>query len=302
MKTNVPYLFAVLVALTLQSAAPAGVLVAIEDFDGGDVHLISSSVPSLDGGPGDYFGVGNRNAWPQGFPSPGVPFSIGDDSVFGYSSDILFAGDTEGIYGENSDLDNNYFAISDSDEFGGDQTASWTFDISGFTDLTISIDMGGVSNDSFGGYALDTDILFTAQIDGGLVQTVFDLDAFGAAVLPFLTRLMDDGAQSGGGRLLVANGDNTVTKIFADTGLAAGNTFLDKTPPMGQGVGELDTFSTALNGSGSQLVLTLTANMPFEAMVFDNIQIEGIVPEPSSVSLLCIASILLLLARRKNRK
>ena len=37
MKTNVPYLFAVLVALTLQSAAPAGDLVALEDFDGGDL-------------------------------------------------------------------------------------------------------------------------------------------------------------------------------------------------------------------------------------------------------------------------
>jgi hypothetical protein len=233
-----------------------------------------------------------------------VPFSIGDDSVFGYSNGTPFPGDTEGVYGENSNLDNNYFAISDSDEFGADQMASWTFDISGFIDLSMSIDMGGISNSSFGGYSLaDTDVVFTAQIDGGAIQTVFDLDVFDVSGgLPFLTRPMDDGAQSGGGNLLEAFGDNSVTKILADTGAAAADTFLDKTPPSGTGAGELDTFMTALNGAGSTLVLTLQANMPFEAMVFDNLRIDGVVPEPAAGTLAAVAGVLFLLGCRRRRR
>ena len=217
------------VTLAFNLAAYAQVVVAREDFDGGDLNLISSVVPALDGGPGDYFGVGNRNMWPQGFPVPGVPFSIADDSVFGYANGTPFPGDTEGIYGMNSDLDNHYFAISDSDEFGAMQTAQWTFNITGFTALSLLIDMGGISNDSFGGYGAGTDVVFTAQIDGGAIQTVFDLDAIDPT--GFLTRLMDDGAQSGGGRLLQVSGANLIEKFLADGGALATNTFLDKTPP-----------------------------------------------------------------------
>jgi len=266
-----------------------------EDFDGGDLNLSSSVVPALDGGGGDYFGVGSRNAWPQGFPSPGVPFSIGDDSVFGYSNGAPFAGDTEGIYGENSDLDNHYFAISDSDEFGANQTASWTFNISGFTDLSMALGMGGISNDSFGGYDLGDGMTLTAQIDGGAVQVVFDVRAI--AFTGYLTRLMDDGAQSGGGALLQALGDNAVSKVLADTGSVAADTFLNKTPASGTGAGELDMFLTDLNGTGSTLVLTLTANMAFEAMVFDNIIING-VPAPGTAVLLAFGGIV---ATRRRR-
>ncbi|MCH8808076.1 MAG: hypothetical protein IH986_18570, partial [Planctomycetes bacterium] len=249
------FLFAVMAAgLAFDLAAYGQVVVAREDFDGGDLNLISSVVPALDGGPGDYFGVGNRNMWPQGFPSPGVPFSIADDSVFGYANGTPFPGDTEGIYGMNSDLDNHYFAISDSDEFGPLQTAQWTFNISGFTALSVLIDMGGISNDSFGGYGPATDVVFTVQIDGGPIETVFDLDAIDPT--GFMTRLMDDGAQSGGGRLLQVSGTNLVEKFLAENGALATNTLLDKTPGAGPGAGALDVFSTALNGSGSTLVLT----------------------------------------------
>lgn len=268
--------------LSFATAAQA-VVVASEDFDGGAINLSGSVVPALDGGAGDWFGVGNRNAWPQGFPSPGVPFGLGDDSVFGYSNGTPFAGDTEGVFGENSDLDNDYFAISDSDEFLAQQTASWTFDISGAENLIIKIDMGGISNASFSGYSLDTDVLFTASIDGGGAQTVFDLDPVDNTV-GFVTRPMDDGNLSGGGRLLVVSGDNGVSKLKAEDGSTAGDTFLDKTPPSGAGAGQMDTVLTTLNGSGSQLVLTLTANVPFEALAFDNIVIEGDVATPAERS------------------
>lgn len=267
------------VLLLATSVVAQADLVGKEDFDGGAVNLVTSTVPALDGGPGDWFGPGSRNAWPQGFPSPGVPFSIGDDSVFGYSSDAPFAGDTEGIFGENSDLDNVYFGLSDSDEFGVDQTASWTFDVTGAFDLSVSVDFGGISNNSFDGYALDSDFVLTASIDGGTPQVVFDLDAIDNP--GFITRPMDDGAASGGGRVLVVSGDATVEKLLAEDGSVAGDTYLDKTPPSGPGAGQLDTFRTSITGSGSSLVLTLTANMPFEAMVFDNIVIEGTLAVPT---------------------
>ena len=272
-------LIASLIVVLFLSTSARGSVVASEDFDGGDVALTSSVVPALDGGPGDWFGVGSRNAWPQGFPFPGVPFSIADDSVVAYSNGgSPFAFDTEGVLGENSDFDNNYFALSDSDEFGANQTATWTFNINGVSDLSISIDFGGISNDSFDGYSLSTDVVFTAQIGANPVQIVFDLDAVDNP--GFVTRPMDVGTPSGGGRLLVVSGDNPVTKLLAEDGSVAADTFLDKTPPSGAGAGQLDTFVTALNGTGSTLVLTLTADFPFEAMVFDNIVIDG-VPGPA---------------------
>ena len=279
------------------SVAHGQVVIGQDDLDGNTVGLINSVIPALDGGPGDYFGVGSRNNWPQGFPDPGVPFSIADDSVFGYGNGVPFPGDNEGIYGQNSNLDNNYFAISDSDEFGGDQTASWTFDISGATDLSLMIDIGGISNESFGGYDLDeTFIQFGVQIDGGATQIAFDITAE-AFTGQFFTRAMDDGAQSGGGALLTVGGDNDVLKILAEDGALADNTYVDKSVAAGEGAGELDSFMTAIDGTGAELVLTMTANMPFEAAVFDNIKVVGI-PAPGAAALLGLGG--LAMARRRR--
>lgn len=53
-------------------------LLASEDFDGGAVNLISGCNPAtgnLDGGSGDWFGVGNLGSWPQ---SNKVPFVLAD--------------------------------------------------------------------------------------------------------------------------------------------------------------------------------------------------------------------------------
>jgi hypothetical protein len=41
------------------------------------------------------------------------------------------------------------------------------------------------------------------------------------------------------------------------------------------GGGEIGHFSNPLTGTDNQLTLTVTANLPFEAMAFDNIVIEG---------------------------
>jgi hypothetical protein len=258
------------------------IVVAKQDFDGGDINLISSSVTNLDGAAGDFFGVGNRNAWPQGFPSPGMPFSLADDSVVGVSNGgAPLASDTEGIFGQNSDFDNDFFALSDTREWTADQlVATWTFDITGYSNLSVAIDMGGITNASAGGYTTDTDITFTASIDAGPEQMVFNVDPVDNTS-GYLTRLMDVGTQSGGGRLLTVGGDQVVTKLLAETGLPATDTFFDKTPASGAGAGLMDTFRSAIDGAGTTLVITMRASVPFEAAAFDNIVIESEVVTPT---------------------
>lgn len=275
--------------LWLCASIASAAIIAKEDFDGGAINLISSSVPTLDGGPGDSHAVGATQAWPT---AGGTPFSITDNSVADVGDTMAFAGDTEGIFGQNSDVANRFLGISDSDEFG-DVVSTWTFDISGATDLGISIDMGSMEGSQFA-YSLATKLTFTASIDGGTPQIVFDVVADPNAA-NYAYRALDDGVViSNEPNPLVASGANPVTKILADTGLAAANTVLDKTPATGAAAGKLDSFVTSLDGTGSELVLTLTSNIPFEAVAIDNITVTG-VPEPSSVVLaLAIGSVALL--------
>jgi len=246
-------------------------IVALDDLDGNAVNLISSSVPALDGGGGDFFGAGSIAAWPQ---TGGVPFGLVDDTVTGISG-APFADDNEAVYGQAADFTNVFFALSDSDEFGVDQTASWTFNVDGFEDLELSVDIGGVSSDSFDGYSLDTEFVMTVSIDGAPAQNAIVLTAVDNT-FGFLTRPMDDGDPSGGGRLLEASGDNGVTKFLVDSGSMAVDTFVDKAPASGIGAGELDSFVAPIVGQGVELTVTLTANLPFEAMAFDNIVIRGV--------------------------
>jgi len=273
-----------LLLLAISPIAASAAVIAQEDFDGGAVGLLSSSVPALDGGAGDYYGVGSRNAWPQGFPAPGVPFSLADDTVIGYSNGgSPFPTDNEGIFGQNSNLDNRWFAISDTREWTPVQlTATWEFDVDGYIDLSVQLDMGGITNASSGGYTPDTDIQITASIDGGTPQLLFDVspvDNLGQ----FITRPMDNGIPSGGGRFLQVTGAG-VEKLRAEDGALAADTFFDKTPPSGPGAGLMDTFRAPVTGSGSSLVITIVSNVPFEAAAFDNIKINGDTAVPAGTS------------------
>ena len=267
----------------------AQTIIASENFDGGATNLVSSDVPTIDGGGGDTFAVGATTAWPT---TGGTPFSIADNSVGDVGDTTAFAGDTEGIFGQNSNFDNMFLGVSDNDEdeFVG-AAATWVFDISsaGTEPLTFSIDMGSMEGGGFG-YSDDTSFLFTASIDGSAEQTLFAVtpDATGAG---FAYRALDDGNIISATNTLGVTGDNAVTKLLADTGLAAADTFLDKSLASD---GTLDSFQTAINGTGSELTLTFTANLPFEGAAFDNLVITSdaaAIPEPSSLGLLGLAAI-----------
>jgi hypothetical protein len=273
-------LFSVAFLERLNTPATAAVF-AKQDFDGGAMNLVSGFDPvtgNLDGGAGDFVGVGNLAAWPQGYP-PGAPFGFVDDSIVSLSNpaNAPFATDSEAVYGQAATLENDFFGISDTREFTPAPSASWTFNVAGASNLMLSIDMGAQANDQVGGFPTDSLIEFKYQFDGGPAATAFSIAPDPNVSGTYIFRPMDSTFTpfTGANGPLVASGPNPVTKIAVDTGAAADNQVLDKSPPEGTGAGRLDTFRTSLTGTGNQLTLTMTANLAFEAMVFDNIVIEG---------------------------
>ena len=272
--------------------------IGFEDFDGGAINLISGFDPgtqNINGGGGDFYGVGSLSGWPQGFP-PGVPFSLGDDSIIGISGGTRDAADSfptdlEGIYGQAADPNNNFFALSDlrDETAAGAIEANWLFDISGSTnDLRISIDMGQQSDGaSFGGITA-ANLVFEYSLDGGAFQTLFQLSPFDASGTGYTYRAMDDGDVPTVASVLSVSGMG-VQKLEADTGLLSTNLFLNKTPASGAGAGLLDTFFADITtGGASQLDLRLTiSDFPFEALAFDNIRLSSVaaIPEPGTLGI-----------------
>jgi hypothetical protein len=279
-------IIAILLLVAAVANTQAQTTIAEIDFDGVETNLISGFDPltgNLDGGPGDYFGVANISAWPQGFP-PGLPFSIADDTVVSVSNPAnpAFPTDLEGIYGGSADFNNDFFAISDTREWTGTTgatplTASWTFDISsaGSDSMQLSIDLGQQSNGaSFGGITAAS-FLIEYSIDGAAFKTAISVTPADAAAAGFQYRAMDIGTVPVAASAMQATGStkNPVTKFSAETGLAVTNTFLDKTPSTGKNAGKLDTFVVDLNGSGNTIEIRITCFVDNEAMVFDNIKV-----------------------------
>ncbi len=267
--------------LCLPTQSSGQVTIAGEDFDGGAVNLISGYDPAtenLDGGGGDWFGVSNIQDWPQvddmGMPL-GVPFALIDESA------TVFPADVVAVWSDvTSDRTNNFFGISDTREWndpamgGGPLVASWVFDISAGSNLQLSVDMGQQANgDSFGGFDAGY-VEFEYSIDGGPFVQAIRCEAFDSTGSGFTYRLNDIGVLTNAVDVCQATGPNTVIKISAEDGSVSDNTILDKCPPVdAAGAGMIDSFVTALVGTGSTLELRMTTEMPFDALAFDNIKI-----------------------------
>ena len=272
----------VIVCLSVMGAQVLAAVIAKQDFDGGAMNLVSGFDPAtdnLDGGGGDWFGVGSRGAWPQ---IDGMPFSIADDSIANVSGAGVREIDSEAVFGQALSLTDSFFGISDTPGIGlpggPPYTASWTFNVAGASNLSLSIDMGGTRPTTRSAVLLPSTLIeFEYQFDSGTSATAFSIAPDPSLSTTYTYRPMDStfGPITGANGPLVASGANSVTKIAVDTGVAADNRALDKSPPEGTGAGKLDTFRTPLTGMGNQLTLTVTANLPFEAMAFDNIVIEG---------------------------
>ncbi len=175
--------------------------------------------------------------------SPTIPFSVLDDSL------TIFPPDSLGIIREdNLDV---FFGVTDTEngDNSGPVSATWAFDISGATNLGLLIDMGAMGDFESSDY-----FTWSYSIDGG------------PTMMAFASTVDESGAY-------------TYT-------LAGGSSFTLNDPMEMQGqvlTNELTRFATSLDGSGGELLVTLTAltNGGSEAFVFQNlIVVEGFAPPP----------------------
>jgi len=211
------------------SAAP--VVIASDLTGAGPVNRTSFSNPFI----GAFSSAGDGFETYQRDVSSSIPFSLLDDTLVSFPPDQL------GIVDDN-DLD-PFFGVTDT--VNGDNTAavsaSWEFDISGGTDLALSIDMGAM-----GDFESDDTFVWDYSIDGGPTTT-----AFSSTV------------------------DETASRSYT---LASGKV-VDLADPMDVGSVNLSNVfqpvQAALSGTGSSLTLELTAstNGGSEAFAFRNIEI-----------------------------
>ena len=177
--------------------------------------------------------------------SQSIPFSLLDDSL------SIFTADSLGIIKEgNTD---EFFGVTDTEnpDNSGEVSAEWRFDISGASDLSLALNVGAMGDFESG----DSGDRFewTYQIDGGPVNTAF-------------ASTVDE------------SGSHTYT-------LEGGASFTLNDPMQLQGVtltNDLQTFVAPLEGSGNELVLTLTAatNGGSEAFVFQDLVISQQIDAP----------------------
>ena len=278
------------------AAVNAQTVVAAEDFDGGDINLITpfdtnlnfESVIELF----RRFGVFNINDFQTGLPAP---FALIDDSMFDVSGNGQFTNDFEGVFGIAKDPMDSFFCACSYSEFNEPdaslRTGTWVFDVSSTSDdLTLSIDWGQISDDRFDGVPAGNTVMVEYRFDNQpfaeamslgafeLVETGFmyrDMDAGNNATIDFFGDSPNDDFPDGppataGTHLGLAVLTPGVTKTLADTGAVAGDTIVNKSEPA---TGSLDTFSVPLVGNGSTLELRIEFEFSFEAVALDNIVI-----------------------------
>ncbi len=180
-----------------------------------------------------------------------IPGQLLDDTLSSSPADLL------GIIDENNT--DTFFGVTDTVNSNNTNpvSASWEFDITGSTNLSISIDMGAMgdfeaSSDSFS---------WAYSIDGGPLTTLFE-------------SLVDEAISQ---NYALASG----TMVSLNDPMTVGGVALSN---------QLQSFSSPLPGMGSDLTLVLTAdtNGGSEAFAFQNLVIESSapVPEPSTMALL----------------
>jgi len=234
-------LLSVLTLLMSQSAIAD--IVAYDMVGSADQNLISFTNP-FDGAftsAGDGFQKYQRGV------SSSIPFSVMDDSL------SIFPTDSLGIIKEgNTDV---FFGATDTQngDNSGPVSATWVFDISGASNLDLSIDMGAM-----GDFETSDTAEWTYSIDGGPVQTAF-------------TAIVDESI------------DNTYT-------LEGGGSFTLNDPMQVNGVtltNDLAPFTASLIGTGSELTITLTIQTDggSESFAFQNLVItENNAPPPPGIA------------------
>lgn len=180
--------------------------------------------------------------------SGSIPFSLLDDSAG------VFASDSLGIIDSAANLD-AFFGATDTvnSDTTGPVSATWVFDISGYADLGLNIDFGAM-----GDFESSDTFTVSYSIDGGETQVAFDFTAD------------EDDSQTytlAGGAVEVL--DDPLVETLTGTTLS----------------NMLQTLSASIEGSGSELALTVTAdtNGGSEAFAMQNITIDGVAQSVTGV-------------------
>ncbi len=269
---------ALLTALALSTTTLAAI--GYVDFDGTELGLVSYTNSTYTySGPGlgtnaSFVAPGTATTswvagdsfWPlnRGNVGPnnvGMPFNISDDSVAGAAGNTTFAADVLGFAGQW--LDNGFFGVTDTENpvNSGFINADFVFDISGYSNLSISLDMIAM-----GDFELADQFIFAYHIDGGPFTVLWSITADEAASLNYT---MDSGAV-----------------VTLDDPLVVGSTYLTDF---------FQTFTANIAGTGSLLTIRFAAVTDGnEGFGFDNLRI---VPEPSSLGLLALGGLALIRRR-----
>lgn len=231
-----------LLSLLMTGSAIAGNL-AFDMVGSADQNLISFTNPyngAFSSG-GDGFQKYQRGV------SGSIPFSIMDDSL------VIFPGDSLGIIKNgNTDV---FFGANDTvnGDTSGPVSATWVFDISGASNLGLSIDMGAM-----GDFESSDTVEWTYSIDGSPVLSAFTV-----------------------------NVDESIDHTYT---LEGGASFTLNDPAQVDGVtltNDLTTHSVLLAGTGTELTVTLTININggSEAFAFQNLIVtDDNTPPPPGIA------------------
>jgi predicted extracellular nuclease len=174
--------------------------------------------------------------------SSSIPFAVADDSAGSFPPDtlgIIKTGDTDEFFGI---VDTN-----NPDTSGRDVVATWVFDISGASDLALSIDMGAMGD------------FEASPTTGDFFNWSYSIDG-GAAMTAFQSSVDEDATQTytmEGGALVSLDDPMLLNGVLLTNNLVP--------------------FVAPLTGTGSQLTLILTANTDSgsEAIAFQNLVIRA---------------------------
>ncbi len=264
--------------LSPSASASVATVIAFDNFDTNQNRVSFNATPDKSGTNGLFLGI---DADPGDFDAFGVTnrailLGAGNDTLVDTS---LSGSDGAGIL--QSMKTDNVFALqdvkNDDNPFAPFGTAQWVFDVSGYTNLSVSIDFAAIGDFDDEDGTADDDILgFTAQVGSA---------AGAGAVQDIFTFTVIEGVSQ------IYTLESTAPVAFEDP-LSVNGTLLNN---------NLQKFTAPV--SGSDAVLTLTFNVQqdssSEAVVIDNILIEGdLIPEPSAAALLLLAGAMSFRRRR----
>lgn len=293
MKTITPCLLTAATAATALLVGPAATaqsVVARALSADGDLGL-TSYVNAFDFAAGgtDFTAAGDGFAIFQGGPLADIPFALVDDSAGVFAADVLgiiqstntapFFGITDNVNGESPGADSASFTFDTSSIIG---PATLTFDLAAMGDFEDGVFSSNIFGAEPGTPGLADEFSISASSDGGAEVEL------GAAVV------------------LAGPDDAEITQIYT---LESGTevTLNDPLAFAANGSAEVllnnefQTFTIAIADPGDSLTINLNAFIDGgEAIALQNLTISGVIPEPASLAVLGLGSVVLMGRRRQS--